>query len=73
VILIDTSIWIDFFRNNNPTLSNKVVELLENRSVIGISCVFGELLQGHENGGGAKTDPLNSGIIFRKSMKKFVH
>jgi predicted nucleic acid-binding protein len=46
VILVDTSVWIDFFRQANPSLNDRMVELLENRLVVGLSSVFGELLQG---------------------------
>ena len=46
MILVDTSIWIDFFRNNNPALSERLIEYLESGTAIGLSTVFGELLQG---------------------------
>jgi predicted nucleic acid-binding protein len=49
VILIDTSVWIGFFRNNDPSVSNQLIEFLENRIAVGISAVFGELLQGAKN------------------------
>ena len=49
--VIDTSVWIDFFRNNDSVLSIQLIELLENRLAVGISSVFGELLQGAKNEG----------------------
>jgi predicted nucleic acid-binding protein len=45
VILVDTSIWIEFFRGREPFYSGVRV-LLENRQAITIECVFAELLQG---------------------------
>jgi predicted nucleic acid-binding protein len=47
--LIDTSVWVEFFRNANSTLSLQVIEFLENRIAVGVSSVFGELLQGARN------------------------
>jgi predicted nucleic acid-binding protein len=46
VILIDTSIWIDFFRHTQASLNDRLIELLENRLAVGLSTVFGELIQG---------------------------
>ncbi|NLE00398.1 MAG: PIN domain-containing protein [Fibrobacter sp.] len=48
MIIIDTSIWIEFFRGNQPYF-DQVSELIENNDVIGLSPVFGELLQGAKN------------------------
>jgi len=45
MIILDTSIWIEFLKNN-PGYYSKVKELLENRKVLAIECIFGELLQG---------------------------
>ncbi len=48
MILVDTSIWIEFFKRRDPvflTLHN----LLEQQAVIAVECVFGELLQGVKN------------------------
>jgi predicted nucleic acid-binding protein len=45
MIILDTSIWIEHLRNNQlyfPRIKN----LLENREVLAVECVFGELLQG---------------------------
>ena len=48
MIIIDTSIWIEYLKNN-PDYSLKVKNLLENRKVLAIECIFGELLQGAKN------------------------
>jgi predicted nucleic acid-binding protein len=45
VILVDTSVWIEFFRAREPFHSGVRV-LLENRQAITLECVFAELLQG---------------------------
>lgn len=44
-VILDTSVWIEFLKGN-PDYSKKVYELLSEDNVIGLSCVFGELLQG---------------------------
>ncbi|PKL15759.1 MAG: pilus assembly protein [Spirochaetae bacterium HGW-Spirochaetae-5] len=45
MIILDTSVWIEFLKNN-PEYYSKVKDLLENRKVLAIECIFGELLQG---------------------------
>jgi predicted nucleic acid-binding protein len=45
MIILDTSVWIEFLKNN-PEYYSKVKDLLENRKVLSIKCIFGELLQG---------------------------
>ena len=45
MIILDTSIWIEFFRNRSPFFG-AVGSLLESGEVLGLECVFGELLQG---------------------------
>jgi predicted nucleic acid-binding protein len=49
VIILDTSVWIEYFRQGNEALTQKVVDYLDNGMVVGISAVFGELLQGARN------------------------
>jgi predicted nucleic acid-binding protein len=49
VILIDTSVWVDFFRRSNQQLIDKLEPLIESNEVVAVSCVFGELLQGARN------------------------
>ncbi|TAL33268.1 MAG: PIN domain-containing protein [Spirochaetes bacterium] len=48
MIVIDTSVWIEFLRNN-PLFFPEVRLLLENRQVIGLEWIFGELMQGARN------------------------
>jgi len=45
MIILDTSIWIEFLKNNFVYYST-VKDLLENRKILAIECIFGELLQG---------------------------
>ena len=48
MIILDTSIWIEHLRNNQdyfPIVKN----LMENREILAVECVFGELLQGVKN------------------------
>ena len=48
MIIADTSVWIEFLKNNEPT-SSLFERKLNNREILGIECVFGELLQGCAN------------------------
>ena len=45
MIVVDTSIWIDFLKANEPIFTRMQV-LLENGQVIANECVFAELMQG---------------------------
>ncbi|MDR0300962.1 MAG: PIN domain-containing protein [Treponema sp.] len=48
MIILDTSIWIEHLKNNRlyfPTIR----KLMENREILAVECVFGELLQGVKN------------------------
>ena len=45
MVILDTSVWIDFFRARRPCFDH-VSELLERNEVVALSPVFGELLQG---------------------------
>jgi predicted nucleic acid-binding protein len=48
MIILDTTIWIEYLRNNQkyyPVIS----ALLENREILAVECIFGELLQGVKN------------------------
>lgn len=45
MIIVDTSIWVEFLRNNSLYFS-AVQELLENQNVLTIECIFAELIQG---------------------------
>ena len=48
MIIVDTSVWIEFLKHNSPTFF-LLEALLENRQVLGVECIFGELLQGALN------------------------
>jgi predicted nucleic acid-binding protein len=45
MIILDTSVWIEYLRNNQAFFP-RISKLLENREVLAVECVFGELLQG---------------------------
>ena len=49
MILVDTSVWIDFFLQSSPAIDKKLNELMEEGEVMALSIVFGELLQGARN------------------------
>jgi len=46
MIIVDTSIWIEFFRQSDETISEMLAGYLEDNEVVGLSVIFGELLQG---------------------------
>jgi predicted nucleic acid-binding protein len=48
MIILDTSLWIEFLKHNEKYYSH-IVYLLENQKVIAVECIFGELLQGAKN------------------------
>ena len=48
MILIDTSVWIEFLKARSPYCDG-ASELLEESRVLALSCIFGELLQGAKN------------------------
>jgi predicted nucleic acid-binding protein len=48
MIVIDTSVWIEFLKQN-PLYTSKVNELLENGEVLAVEFICGELLQGAKN------------------------
>jgi len=48
MILLDTSIWIEYLKNNQNFFP-KIRKLLENSEILAVECVFGELLQGVKN------------------------
>ena len=45
MIILDTSIWIEHLKNNQNYYPY-ICKLLENREVLAVECIFGELLQG---------------------------
>lgn len=48
MIIADTSVWIEFLKRNEPVF-RRMQNLLENREIIALEPVFGELLQGAKN------------------------
>jgi len=48
MIILDTSVWIEYLRNN-PLFFPVISKLLENGEILAVDCVFGELLQGVKN------------------------
>ena len=48
MIVIDTSIWIEFFKVNEPYFS-KLKDFLDANEVLAVECIFAELLQGALN------------------------
>ena len=48
MIIVDTSIWIEFFRQN-PDYVSEMTSLLENKRVITIEPIFAELIYGAKN------------------------
>jgi predicted nucleic acid-binding protein len=48
MIIVDTSVWIEFLKGNEPVF-RRMQTLLENREIIALEPVFGELLQGAKN------------------------
>ena len=48
MIILDTSVWIEFLRNN-PAFFPEISKLLEEGEILAVDCIFGELLQGVKN------------------------
>jgi len=49
VTIADTSIWVEFLRNREPVHA-QLKSLLERGEVLGVECVFGELIAGARSG-----------------------
>ena len=45
MIIVDTSIWVEFFQANEPYYT-KLKDLLDTNQVLAVECIFAELLQG---------------------------
>ena len=45
MIILDTSVWIEFFKKKTEIFT-RVKKLLESQKVYALECIFGELLQG---------------------------
>ena len=48
MIIVDTSIWIEFLKQN-PTITDEMIVLLENKEVATIEPIFSELIYGVRN------------------------
>lgn len=46
MIVVDTSLWVDYFRGASKATDDVLTTHLENGQVVALSPVFGELLQG---------------------------
>lgn len=46
MILVDTSVWIEFLKKTDPDIDLRLSMYIENGQVGALSLVFGELLQG---------------------------
>lgn len=49
MILVDTSVWISFLKNDDPDLGDILKKYLKRNDVFTVSAVFGELFQGVKN------------------------
>jgi predicted nucleic acid-binding protein len=49
VIVADTSVWISYFKQQDPDLRDLLSAYLKSNDVYAVSAVFGELLQGVKN------------------------
>jgi predicted nucleic acid-binding protein len=45
MIILDTNIWIEFLKKHEPYFT-VILPLLEQKEIMAVECVFGELLQG---------------------------
>ena len=45
-ILIDTSVWIEYFRNQSPSIVDFVAEIAKNREICVSGIILAELMQG---------------------------
>jgi len=48
MIILDTSVWIEYLKGNQ-NFYPKISKWLESKEVLAIECIFGELLQGVKN------------------------
>lgn len=49
MIIVDTSVWIEFFRQADDKIIDLMSSYIENGEAVALSFVFGELLQGAKN------------------------
>ncbi|MDR2428948.1 MAG: PIN domain-containing protein [Candidatus Margulisbacteria bacterium] len=45
MLILDTSVWIEFLRQSPPYTKN-ISKLLESKEILAVECIFAELLQG---------------------------
>jgi predicted nucleic acid-binding protein len=45
MIILDTTVWIEFLKKHEPYFT-AISPLLEQKEILAVECVFGELLQG---------------------------
>jgi predicted nucleic acid-binding protein len=64
MVLVDSTIWIEFFKSN-PVFLNKMESLLESKEVITIEPVFAELLYGSRS-----AKERNTIILYWKVLPK---
>ncbi|MDR3170620.1 MAG: hypothetical protein LBU17_03210 [Treponema sp.] len=62
MIILDTSVWIEFLKKHEPYFSI-ISSLLAQREILAVECVFGELLQG------IKTDEEQNIILQYSNIK----
>lgn len=48
MVILDTSLWIEFFKRN-PLFFEEVLSLLEENQIYALECIFAELMQGALN------------------------
>jgi predicted nucleic acid-binding protein len=48
MIILDTTVWIEYLKNKQGYYS-VIAALLEKKEILAVECVFGELLQGVKN------------------------
>ncbi|MEK6766152.1 MAG: PIN domain-containing protein [Planctomycetota bacterium] len=48
MIIVDTSVWVEFFKGRQPYFL-KLSERLEESQVLAMECIFAELMQGAKN------------------------
>ncbi|MGR3319754.1 MAG: PIN domain-containing protein [Candidatus Anammoxibacter sp.] len=48
MVIIDTTIWVEFLKNRRP-FSKRISTLLEENQVYALECIFAELMQGALN------------------------
>jgi predicted nucleic acid-binding protein len=49
MIIVDTSVWVEFLRQSDKNINDLMHAYLEDGEVVALSAIFGELLQGAKN------------------------